>query len=421
METALDDLTQAVRAAHPEVPSRFAAEPEEAALALGRVRWMLPATHRVPPTPARWRLLGLGLLRGDPLGDALATEFARDGEGRSWGRFEQALAQGGRGLTGAPPALRAFFDAARARPGWVDPDQVVEGARVCALGGEPAMTAMLVNALAAGYRLSAINPTLIATGQLEHDSGRRLGLTTRWFMQVTRAGDLGPDSGGFQSTLRVRLIHALVRRRLHDQGWDTARLGVPVNQTDMQVTSLGFSAVYLLGMRMLGTVTTRDERQAYLHRWRVISWLMGVEDAYLHPAGDDPDAALQLLCHNVLQQPQADETTVRLARPLLLEEPLQRAYRSGGWLRGRFNRRKGLSIASLSLGRAGMAAMGLPLGALPWYPLGLYAWRQVQHRTLRQLPGGRDRLIAGGRQEQERVLAEVDPGTAFDRPDVAHG
>ena len=65
--------------------------------------------------------------------------------------------------------------------------------------------------------------------------------------------------------------------------------------------------------------------------------------------------------------------------------------------------------------------MGLPLGALPWYPLGLYAWHQVQHRTFRQLPGGRDRLIARGRREQERVLAEVDPGTAFDRPDVAHG
>ena len=71
--------------------------------------------------------------------------------------------------------------------------------------------------------------------------------------------------------------------------------------------------------------------------------------------------------------------------------------------------------------RAGMAAMGLPLGALPWYPLGLYAWHQVQHRTFRKLPGGRDRLIARGRREQERVLAEVDPGTAFDRPDVAHG
>ena len=104
-----------------------------------------------------------------------------------------------------------------------------------------------------------------------------------------------------------------------------------------------------------------------------------------------------------------DDTTVRLARPLLLEEPLQRAYRSHGWIRGRFNRRKALSIARLSLGRDGMTAMGLPVRALPWYPLFQFARNQVRQRALLRLPGGRGRLVRQGRREQEHVLSEVDP------------
>ena len=409
MPAEIEGLTRWMRTTHPRIPARFATATVEASHALRNVRRLLPASHRTPPSAERWERLGLGLLRGDPSADRVAALMAEHGEDRIWGRFERALAAGGRGLGDAPMALRALIEEAAALPPWADTEQVEEGARVCAIGGEPAMTSMLVNGLAAGYRLSAINQTLIATGQLEHDSGRRLGLTTRWFMDVTRDGALGPDSLGFQSTMRVRLIHALVRRRLLAQGWDTTRLGIPVNQTDMQVTSLGFSSVYLLGMRLLGNVTTPDERRAYLHRWRVISWIMGVEDAYLHPAGDDEHDALQLLCHNVLQQPQADDTTVRLARPLLLEEPLHRAYRSHGWIRGRFNRRKALSIARLSLGRDGMTAMGLPVHALPWYPALQFARNQVRQRALLRLPGGRSRLIRQGRHEQEHVLAEVDP------------
>ena len=378
---------------------------------------------RDPPGPADPRALAtawLGLLRGDPLGDALATEFARDGEGRSWGRFEQALAQGGRGLTGAPPALRAFFDAARARPGWVDPDQVVEGARVCALGGEPAMTAMLVNALAAGYRLSAINPTLIATGQLEHDSGRRLGLTTRWFMQVTRAGDLGPDSGGFQSTLRVRLIHALVRRRLQDQGWDTARLGVPGQPGPMQVTSLGFSAVYLLGMRMLGTVTTRDERQAYLHRWRPSRGSWGWRTPTCTPRATTPTRPSSCCATTSCSSPRPTRPRSGWPGRCCWRSPSSGpTARAAGCGAGSTAGRDSASPASASGGR-GWPPWGCPWARCPGTP-GALRLASGPARTFRQLPGGRDRLIARGRREQERVLAEVDPGTAFDRPDVAHG
>jgi hypothetical protein len=60
---------------------------------------------------------------------------------------------------------------------------------------------------------------------------------------------LRPWGAGWVSALNVRLLHAGVRSHLlHRVGWDTAALGVPINQEDMVVTQLAFSIVLLLGL-----------------------------------------------------------------------------------------------------------------------------------------------------------------------------
>ena len=39
--------------------------------------------------------------------------------------------------------------------------------------------------------------------------------TTKWWIDVTREGGLGRFAPGFQTTLRVRVIHAMLRKRVH--------------------------------------------------------------------------------------------------------------------------------------------------------------------------------------------------------------
>lgn len=407
MLESIQALTDTVRAAAPDTPTRFARDASRGLRATRRLRRVLPRGLDPLPTAPEWSLLAQGLRQADPPADALAAVLLENGgKGPLWQQFEQAL-HGGLSAVQAPaPALEAFFHAVACWPDWVDPGRFREGAAVCALGGEPAMTAMLINGLLSGYQLSAINPVLVSTGQLEAAPGQRLGYTTRWFMDVTAAGGLDRSAPGFQTTLRVRLIHALVRQRLLASDWKTEELGVPINQVDLQVTLFGFSVVYLLGMRMLGIVTTAAERAAYLHRWRAAGWLLGIDAPFLSAVEDEP-AALRALLHNVLQQPQADASTPQLARPLALEEPLTRTYSSLPTFRGHYTRAKGLSLARLSLGRDTLQDLGLPAAALPWYPVLQFLFNQPLHRIARGVPGGRGWLERRGRASQERALLEV--------------
>lgn len=407
MLESLQALTDEVRERQPETPTRFGRELDRGLRATRRLRLALPRTLDPVPTVDEWQALALGLQAADPPADALASAMlAGEQHSALWRQFEQALHAGIETVEAPPAALERFFACVACWPEWVDAERVREGAAVCALGGEPAMTAMLINGLVSGYQLSAINPVLVSTGQLEAAPGQRLGYTTRWFMDVTAAGGLDRFSAGFQTTLRVRLIHALVRQRLLRGDWKTQDLGVPINQVDLQVTLLGFSVVYLLGMRLLGIVTTPEERAAYLHRWRATGWLLGIDAAYLRGL-DDESAALRALLHNVLQQPQADASAPLLARPLVLEEPLQRAYAFAPAIRGRYTRAKGLSIAALSLGRDTLRDLGLPTHSLPWYPLLQFLKNQPMYRVARALPGGRAWLVRRGRRMQEQALHEV--------------
>ncbi|MBX2798228.1 MAG: DUF2236 domain-containing protein [Myxococcales bacterium] len=413
--TCLERLTAAVRAQHPDTPTRFAPDPRGSAAVAAVLRWGMPWGLDPTPTLDEWATLARGLQTADPLADDVARDLAAGALRRH--DLERAITAGAIPKRGGPASLSAFCEAVRDRPTWVDEVAVREGARVCALGGGDGMTALLVNALAGGYRFSAINQALIATGQLTESAAKRLGYTTRWFIDVTDPDDLGPTTPGFQSTLRVRLVHAMVRRRLLDEAWDTAVNGQPVNQVDMQATYLGFSVVYLLGLRMMGVVTTPAERAAYMHRWRLLAWLNGVSDDFLHPLDDEETSALVRLYHNVLQQPLSDGSSKQLARPLLLQEPFERRYALPRWLTGRYVRARQLSVARLSLRRAGMQDLGLPDSATIWYPVAKFALNQSLHRLARTVPTGRGWLEARGRRQQRRALARV--GTAG--PRLQHG
>ena len=82
-------------------------------------------------------------------------------------------------------------------------------------------------------------------------------------------GALTPYAQGWESVVKVRLLHARVRRKLLARGHDVAVHGVPINQQDMAFTCLSFSVVVLLGLERMGITVTADEQAAYLHLWCV--------------------------------------------------------------------------------------------------------------------------------------------------------
>jgi hypothetical protein len=83
-------------------------------------------------------------------------------------------------------------------------------------------------------------------------------------------------------TVRVRLIHAQVRRLLLESGqWRSEAWGAPINQCHMAGTNLMFSVGVLDGLTRLGYRFKRGEREALIHLWRYAGYLLGVEHELL--------------------------------------------------------------------------------------------------------------------------------------------
>lgn len=397
----------ALAAEVPVLPLRHLSDVARARRAASLIVGQLPR-GTPEPTEAELRHIGEGLVLGDEAADRLVDWMHRQGMRETWPRVQQAIEQGVARLSEPEAELRAFFESVEARPAWVRDDLLLEGARVCGLGGRAGMRALAVTGLMAGYQLSAINQALLATGALEKGAARRIAETTKWWIDVTEPGAMARFGEGFKSTLRVRVIHAMVRRQLSQRpNWDAADLGLPVNQTDMQATYLGFSIVYLLGLKLMGIPVRRDEKEAVLHLWRYIAWVNGVGEDHLHAqdalGGGAELAAMRLLHANLLTQRMADADSARLAQALA-DEPLHRHYARWPALMGRFNRAMQLSIARACMGNDTLRGLGLPLWRLPWYPLAMMAFHQPVHRLMRAWPGGREALMAWGRRRQRAYL-----------------
>ncbi|HKT67841.1 MAG TPA: oxygenase MpaB family protein, partial [Terriglobales bacterium] len=189
---------------------------------------MTEAKYRVPSAYSSFETAGAAhgtraqkyvdfLWRTDPLADAVMEEFARIPEAEWRALLELALAKGIEGIPHAPEPLRALFQQLEDVPFWVDRER-------CNLGGATFMRCRLGFAVLAMLSLPIIyswpagNKPLALSGQLVHRASQRLKDTTRYVFAVSQPDGLARFSEGFAMTVRVRLIHAQVRRLLLQSG-----------------------------------------------------------------------------------------------------------------------------------------------------------------------------------------------------------
>lgn len=367
---------------------------------------------RAEPSSEEWAALGAALWRGDPLADAVAAWLHEVGMSTGRPLMERAIEQGLDAVPDAPEPLRRFIEAAEATPAWVDRSLLAAGAHFIQSTGRYGMMVLRDAGLMAGYQASAINQTLLMTGALQRGAQGRVAETTSWWIDCTADGGLDRYSRGFKTTLKVRVMHALVRQNVRQRPqWDASALGLPINQVDMQATYLGFSVVHLLSLKVSGVVVSRRNAHAVMHFWRYLGWLMGVEEGLLAQTEMEGRIALY---QNVISQAPPDESSVALGRALM-DEPLLRHYPWGGYWQGRFNRWRHLSIVRLFVGRQGMRYLGLP-PVLPWYPLLTALPRLMWTGAHRLVPGGQHLLTRRGRARQESYLPIMFGPRA---PDVA--
>ena len=220
-----------------------------------------------PEALERWRHVC------DPLADAAAAHLKRAKPSAMLAQVEQLARDGN------DDCCRYLAVTAQV-PAWVDWSLVEQGRRVC-LAFSVVRSMGLLAALLEGYSLSRAAHVLVATGRLNQDVARRLQETGQMNHNMSAPDALRPGAIGHRHILEVRLLHAMVRRHLRQQGWDVSRYDEPINQEDMAFTVIEFDHLAVRGMARLGAELSDDDRRAVHHLWRYAAWLHGVDEALL--------------------------------------------------------------------------------------------------------------------------------------------
>jgi len=287
------------------VPSRFLVTPEAGRRFGDRLDRLAPYLTRV-----------------DPLADAVVEAFAALPPGEGFRRLERALTDGIGAVDGAPPALRALFERVDRIPFWVDWAAVERGGRAFLRAGPLGGIVLGLESLVLGYASPGGNKPLVFSGRLQEQAPRRLGETSRFVHAVSQAGGLRRSGDGLAITVKVRVMHAQVRRLLWQSGnWSVEPWGEPVNQHDMIGTILLFSVAMLDGFDKLGYRLAPREAEDLMHLWRYVGYLIGVEEELL-PASRAEALETAAMIHATQGAPDDDARALVSA---LLESPLRGA------------------------------------------------------------------------------------------------
>lgn len=269
------------------------------------------------------------LMKGDPLADDVVLAMEQVGHRAGMAMLDRALEKGIRSVPEAPPALVRLFEQLDEVPTWVDWERVNRGARAYQRTGIAGSLTLSAVSLMNGYHSSAAIKPLLFTGQLDKMARRRLAETGKFIAETIQVNGLRRFSTGFKSTVKVRLVHAFVRRMLSQSDrWDEEAWGVPINQADMAATNLSFSVALIFGTRQLGLRITDEEADAILHLWRYSGYLSGVDLGLLATNWEEGWYRAEVID---LMQPGHDEGSLLLANALRAttrersENPLQDA------------------------------------------------------------------------------------------------
>ncbi|WP_280342510.1 oxygenase MpaB family protein [Nocardia neocaledoniensis] len=379
------------------VPTRHPDRPHRTPAIVGGFAAMLGVRG---PDAEQWRRLGESLLVGDEPMDRLVDWMVTTGSKQTRPLFDRALAHGIAAVPEAPEPLREFFTAVEAAPAWVDHDMLVRGAKVLLSSGSDGMYFARDVAMIGGYQFSGFNKTLLRTGALEKGSNQRWAETMQWAMDVLSDDALAPLGRGYQSTIRVRLIHGFVRRHVAAMpDWQVEDWGLPINQTDMAATLVGSFIAPTVGGLGMGLLLGRADADAVAHLVRYVGWLLGVEEQWLPRSFRD---GVRVLVHTLSALADPDESTRVLAVPMS-RDPLSWNYDRLPAVRRRLAYAQHLSVTGTFLGSRTMRALGLPTVIVPWYPV-LRIPTNVVRSATRLLPGGLDRAAHRGARENDRFM-----------------
>lgn len=176
---------------------------------------------------------------------------------------------------------------------------------------------------------------------------RRLLETFQHILQITRdLQSVKPGGEGFASSVRVRFLHAAVRRRILQLAkekpgyYDVKACGIPVNDLDSIGTILSFSATLVwIGLPRQGIYLRQQETVDYMALWRWVAHVLGTPSEWF----ETPERARGVMESLMLSELEPSDTSRILANNILTglsRQPPANASREflaaeAYWLNGR--------------------------------------------------------------------------------------
>ncbi|MEN3980259.1 oxygenase MpaB family protein [Acinetobacter sp. CWB-B33] len=353
------------------------------------------------PSYAEYLRLNKALNSGDAAMDAV-VDWVMQNPKRNRPLFEAALFQGLAQLPESIPELTDFFQHAAHKPDWLDEEKMDRALQFTHQLGINNGFVLRDLSLMAGYLFPGFNQPLMMTGALNKQAGTRLAETTKWWIDITEPDGLKRYGAGFTSTIYVRFIHALVRAHLKkNPKWDADTWGLPINQFDLAMTNLAFSSVVLIGIRALGIFPSQQDTENFLHFWRYIGWLMGVDEQWLIAKESE---GWRLLYWMQFAHPKSDDSSCALGTSLS-KEPFERQYRYLRPLQQKLAYRQHLELTQFFIGKKRMQCLGLKPQTASWFAYYLIARNVVLYSGAKRLPALQQKLIQKGREIQKLGLA----------------
>ena len=220
-------------------------------------------------------------LIGDPDADALISAIS-DIDHEEQGEFIKAgMDLDEEKLRDAPQVVREFFEKIGTPPTWFDPQSVYPGCSGFHAYSDLFLTAFVTDIIIRGFT-TLISQSFFMTGRLTDWGVRRLRQNIRHLLEIMLPGGLDRQGEGWKLSVRLRLVHAQIRRHfLASEDWDYEAHGMPISTAHVALASCNFSGMMLSSAARIGARLDDEERDSFMQIWRYTAHLMGVPDVLL--------------------------------------------------------------------------------------------------------------------------------------------
>ena len=180
---------------------------------------------------------------GDPVADDMIEDLAPLGPAKLSEVIETGMeAQDAAELSNLPASARAFFESCEAVPDWVDLAAFTPGTRMFYRNSKLVLGAMVGGTLVEGFSTN-IAKSFFITGRLRDQGVRRLKQNNRHMVEIFLPYGLDRQGDGWKLSVRVRIVHAMVRRLLYrSDDWDVEAWGTPISAAHVGFAITAFSA-----------------------------------------------------------------------------------------------------------------------------------------------------------------------------------